>query len=119
MRLLIELNAVIFVMSVGILFFVVRYRIHLHVEYRPRQRKHVHKFHRTAEPRLVVPGKGKAGEVSGEAFPPQTLRDLESALRNLGASPKEAHQRATAALAQGPGDFDALMLRALQARPRG
>lgn len=116
MKLLIELNAALFVASAAMLFFILRYRIHLHVEY--RSRRSLRKLRRAPAP-LLVTGKGKAGEVSGEAIPPQALKDLESALRNLGATPKEAHERATAAVAQGAGDFDALILRALQARPRG
>jgi hypothetical protein len=109
---LIELNAALFLISAGILFFVLRYRVHLHVEYTPRKRSGRNP-HRRPSPRLVVPGKG-----TDETVSPQVLRDLESALKNLGASPKEAKERVSAAIEQGVGDVDLLLLRALQARIR-
>ena len=120
MRLLVELNVGLFFASVAILFFVLRYRVHLHLEYAPRTRKNRRMRAQTA---TVVSRSGKnppqearqQTEPSWTA-PTQMVTDLESALVNLGASKPEARKRATAAMAQGPAGFDALLFRAMQSR---
>jgi hypothetical protein len=108
---MLKLNLALFISTAAMLFYIVRYRIHLHVEYSPlRSRRHARRarFQGPAtEPGRVAPV--DSGEASGVA------RDLESALVNLGASKEEARQRTACAIAQGPGDFDALILRAMQA----
>jgi hypothetical protein len=108
MKTLIEFNAILFLASCAILYFVLKYRIHLHVEYSPRK---AHRAHR----RGVAPS--TPSEAPASPVSVQMLADLESALVNLGASKPEARTRAAAAIAQGPGDFDALILRAMQAGP--
>ena len=107
MKMLIELNAILFSCACAILYFVLRYRVHLHIEYTPCG--HKCKRHRR---RQTFPSASDA--VPSTLF--ELQRDLESALKNLGANKEEARQRAAQALAQGPGDFDALILRAMQTR---
>ena len=107
---MLKFNLALFISTAAMLFYIVRYRIHLHVEYTPlRSRRHARRrFQAPAmETGRVAPV--DSGEASGVA------RDLESALVNLGASKEEARQRTACAIAQGPGDFDALILRAMQA----
>jgi hypothetical protein len=110
MRTLTECNVLLFFVSIGILLFILRYRIHLHVEYTPRPSKKRH--HRVHSERAVIRG---TKPPSTDPLVESTVRDLESALVNLGATKEESRNRAAAAIAQGPGDFDALILRAMQA----
>ena len=108
---MIKLNLGLFLSTAAMLFYVVRYRIHVHVEYTPRHRRARAKGSArfASEPKRAA-DKNLGGGLSTVA------RDLESALMNLGASKKEARQRAAVAMAQGPTqDFDALILRAMQA----
>jgi hypothetical protein len=109
---MLKLDLSLFISTAAMLFYVVRYRIHLHVEYTPiRSRRHARRAQASRSPASRV---GQVTPfVSGEAD--GVARDLESALVNLGASSKEARERASAAIAQGPGDFDTLILRAMQA----
>ena len=121
---MLKLNLALFISTAAMLFYIVRYRIHLHVEYKPRKRARRHdggmgdcKLKRFEVPDAYASASGQVAPVdSGEAA--GVARDLESALVNLGASSKEARERASAAIAQGPGDFDALILRAMQAGPK-
>ena len=111
MRTLVECNVMLFLVSVGILIFILRYRVHLHVEYNPKAGRSVRR--RRAEREIIraaVP-QNAAEQLAQNA----TRRDLESALVNLGAGKEEARSRAAEAIAKGPGDFDALILRAMQA----
>ena len=108
MKMLIELNAILFSCACAILYFVLRYRVHLHIEYTPCG--HKCKRHRR---RQTFPSASERRPVNPFW---ELQRDLESALKNLGANKEEARQRAAQALAQGPGDFDALILRAMQTR---
>jgi hypothetical protein len=103
---MLKLNLALFISTATMLFYVIRYRIHVTVSYTPRRSRRVS--------RSIASGVGQVAPVdSGEDA--GVTRDLESALINLGASGKEARERASAAIAQGPGDFDALILRAMQA----
>jgi hypothetical protein len=107
MRLLIELNAGLFFASCAILYF----RVHVHLEYTPRSPRSIRKHRRLNR----QPSPAPAPTHAAWAAPAQTVRDLESALLNLGATKNEARQRAQAAIAKGgPADFDALILRAMQ-----
>ena len=108
---MLKLNLALFLSTAAMLFFILRYRIHFHVEYTPlRSRRNP----RVSSRRSIASEPGRATvAVSPEVA--AVARDLESALTNLGASNKEAQERAAAAIAQGPGDFDALILRAMQA----
>ena len=99
---MIKLNLGLFLSTSAMLFYIIRYRIHVHVEYTPRHRR----------ARAKAADKNLGGGLSTVA------RDLESALVNLGASRKEAQERTAAALAQGPADFDTLCFRAMQAGSR-
>jgi hypothetical protein len=112
---MVKFNLALFISTAAMLFYIVRYRIHLHVEYTPiRSRRH---SRRAQASRSIASGVGRVAPVdSGEAA--GVAQDLQSALVNLGASSKEARERASAAIAQGPGDFDALILRAMQAGPK-
>ena len=104
---MLKLNLALFISTATMLFYVIRYRIHVTTSYTPRVRSR-------RVSRSVASGVGRVAPVdSGEDA--GVTRDLESALINLGASGKEARERAAAAIAQGPGDFDALILRAMQA----
>ena len=120
MRLLIELNAGLFFASVSILYFILRYRVHLHLEYTPRTRKH----RRVRAQAATVTGRSgknppqqarQQTEPSWTA-PAQTVKDLESALENLGATKTEARERARKAISQGQAGFDALLFRAMQGK---
>jgi hypothetical protein len=103
---MLKLNLALFISTATMLFYVIRYRIHVTVSYT------LHRSRRA--PRSIASRAGQVAPVdSGEDA--DVTRDLESALINLGASGKEARERASAAIAQGPGDFDALLLRAMQA----
>ena len=121
MRLLVELNVGLFFASVAILFFVLRYRVHLHLEYAPRTRKNRRMLcadsHR-GKPIREEPTPEEARQQTEPSWtaPAQMVTDLESALVNLGASKPEARKRATAAMAQGPAGVDALLFRAMQSR---
>lgn len=110
---MIKLNLGLFLSTAAMLFYVVRYRIHVHVEYTPRHRRARAKGSArfASEPKRAA-DKNLGGGLSTVA------RDLESALVNLGASRKEAQERTAAALAQGPADFDTLCFRAMQAGSR-
>ena len=115
MRTLVECNVMLFLVSVGILIFMLRYRVHLHVEYNPRVSKRHHRVH---PERAVIRGTKPASvpqNAAEQLAQNATRRDLESALVNLGAGKEEARSRAAEAIAKGPGDFDALILRAMQA----
>ena len=119
MRTLVECNLFLFLASLGMLFFILRYRVHLHLEYTPRSSKRRH--HRIHPERVTIRGTKPASVPPAENLSAieqlaarGIKRDLESALENLGAGTEEAKARAAAAIAQGPGDFDALILRAMQ-----
>lgn len=116
---MLKLNLALFVSTALMLFYVIRYRIHLHVEYRPRHNRRQKACDGAAQrhSRFIASKAGRVAPVdSGEAS--GVARDLESALINLGASSKEAKERTAAAIAQGPArDFDTLILRAMQAGP--
>jgi hypothetical protein len=112
MRTLLEINGILFLASCAILAFVLRYRVHLHVEYTPRPSRKRHR--RVHSERATIRGT-KPAAVLTDPLVESTVRDLESALVNLGATKEEAKARARAAIAEGPGDFDSLILRAMQA----
>lgn len=81
--------------SAAILFFVLRYRVHIHVTYagsRPRSRAA-----RTAAPRSTAAD-----------------TELVSALRNLGCSAPAAKKAATRAAAEAPNDFNGALKLAIQ-----
>lgn len=102
METLIEINVFLFLATVTMVTLVVKYRIHLHVEYRVRKvrGRRITVTPQSAEPPAASP----------------LSKDLISALKNLGASPNEAREMAAQAFTQGPADLDTLILRALQGR---
>lgn len=102
------LNLILFAASAAILFYVIRYRIHLHIEYQPR--------HRSARPqvrRAFAPAVKKADGPQLAPAPSAITSQLESALRNLGCDRKKAAAVALKAAAQA-GDFDAKLRFALR-----
>ena len=105
---MLKFNLALFLSTAAMLFFILRYRIHVHIEYTPR-----HSRRRGSSSAGISRPPRVAGKLPGEECTPVT-RDLISALVNLGAKKKEAQERAAAAIAEGPGDFDALILRAMQ-----
>ena len=108
---MIKLNLGLFLSTSAMLFYIIRYRIHVHVEYTPRHRRARAKVRLDWSERRAA-DKNLGGGLSTVA------RDLESALMNLGASKKEARERTAVAMAQGPADFDTLIFRAMQAGSR-
>lgn len=108
---MLKINLALLISTAAMLFYIVRYRIHLHVEYTPLKHKRGRKHSRSTTP-PSEPGRVAAENPGGGSA---VARDLESALVNLGASRKEAQERTAAALAQGPADFDTLCFRAMQA----
>jgi len=125
MKTLIECNIMLFLASIAILTFILRYRIHLQVEYRPRLHKRRHSNPaglgdlktKTFPVPYHTSGDRPEDATATPTVAPSILRDLESALVNLGCSKAEAKDRAAAAVEQGKADFDALILRAIQAGP--
>ena len=103
---MLKLNLALFISTATMLFYVIRHRIHVTVSYTPRRSRRVSRSTASGVEQVAPVYSGEDAGVT---------RDLESALINLGASGKEARERAAAAIAQGPGDFDALILRAMQA----
>jgi hypothetical protein len=115
-----KFNLALFISTAAMLFYVMRYRIHLHIEYQPRRNRrttiHGTRRHRFGSCPSIQEPEGAAVD-SGEAAAAKlkVFQDLQSALVNLGASKAEARERATVAIAQAPdADFDALILRAMQ-----
>lgn len=114
MRTLIELNAALFILSVAILYFILKYRVHVHVQYSRRGAT-------SARAR-------KGGEIlSTEALedghramsrrePLQpTTRDITSALVNLGCDRAKALEVAKRVQKAHPGvGFDGLLREALR-----
>lgn len=100
MRLFTEINAALFLATAGMLYFIVTRNIHVVIESRRR-------------PAVKTPRAAAKRASELESTTPMRA-DLESALVNLGATKEEARERADAALSQGSGDFDALILRAMQ-----
>jgi len=89
------------------IFFILRYRVHFHIEYSPRKRRRMKR--RTTDAPLAT-------EAANIPVSAQILADLQSALVNLGAETGEADRMARSAIAQGEASFDALIFRAMQAR---
>jgi hypothetical protein len=116
---MLKVNFILFVGWSLIAFLVLRFRVRLYIEYRPRHNRRQKACDGAAQrhSRFIASKAGRVAPVdSGEAS--GVARDLESALINLGASSKEAKERTAAAIAQGPArDFDTLILRAMQAGP--
>ena len=135
---MLKFNLALFLSTAAMLFFILRYRIHVHIEYTPRHSRRRGPQSGSTANRLPSADRAAvgfddyasfcysgsssagisrpprvAGKLPGEECTPVT-RDLISALVNLGATKKEAQERAAAAIAEGPGDFDALILRAMQ-----
>jgi len=104
---MLKLNLALFISTATMLFYVIRHRIHVTVSCTPRRSRWVS--------RSIASGVGPVAPVDSAEDAAGVTRDLESALINLGASGREARERASAAIAQGRGDFDALILRAMQA----
>ena len=104
---LILFNISLFLISVAILFFVVKYRIHITVNYTP------------STPKSARARKSAAG---GPAQLPVALApsmapaesEIAAALVNLGCKPKKAREVAAKVVPAG-GDFDAMLRRAIAA----
>ena len=109
---MLKLNLALFFSTAAMLFYIVRYRIHVRVEYTPLKGNRRGRKNSRSNPPMETSrvAAGESGEVA-----PAVARDLESALINLGASKKEAQERTAAAIAQGAADFDTLCFRAMQA----
>jgi len=107
-------NILLFLATLAMLFYVIRYRIHVHIEYTEARSSGSHRRNRRAStsssPVLTASGTGIKGQ---EAVSPALLKDLESALRNLGCSATEAKSRTAYAAQEGPADFDSLLFRAM------
>ena len=72
---MLKLNLALFISTATMLFYVIRYRVHVTVSYTPRRSRRVS--------RSVASGVGRVAPVdSGEDA--GVTRDLESALTNLG-----------------------------------
>lgn len=97
--------------SAAILYFVLRYRVHVHVSYTPRRRaaRPAQSSRRTSRcmPEEVRP-------VQSPAVPsPVRQKDLESALRNLGCKPAQAKEAAGRAMFHQDPEFPAALRRAI------
>lgn len=98
--------------SVGILIFILKYRVHIHVNIDSRP---------TRSQRAVVriPAKVGAAAINARARairkgPDSPCDEIASALVNLGCKPAEARAAAKRAVDQGPGEFEEILRRAIQ-----
>ena len=82
----------------GILFFILRYRVHIHIEVTP-------------PPTSPAIRRGRSGVVRLSSVHTALDSDLISALRNLGCSAVQARKAATEAGSEG--GFDASLRRAI------
>lgn len=112
-------------LSSAILFFILRYRVHIHVTYtaeptpqsrgsrrRPRTGDHSPQTQRNGNGRrLPMRSRDADSDVSAMAGAP--AREIESALRNLGAKPATARAAAAKAIQQ-TNDFDEALKLAIQ-----
>ena len=98
-------NLILFLASAGILFYVLRYRVHVHIFYQNRQRKPTENH--------PSPANGKR-PVHPEAAP-QAVSDLTSALHNLGCNVAKARQIAERVYQQAPqANFTWLLKQAIR-----
>lgn len=88
--------------AAAMLFYMVRYRVHVHIEYTPRPAH-------AGRPRR--PARRPAPIASGPA--PELIEDLTSALVNLGAKPARARAIAEREARAG-GSFEECLRRAVQ-----
>lgn len=101
------LNTILFFFSVAILFWVLRYRVHVHVTYQGHQKPIKSRspaIARRIEPRVCG---GQAGE--------GVQNDLKSALVNLGCAKEKARNVAQKVYSQSPeADFSVLLKQAIR-----
>lgn len=125
------MNFLFFAFSLGVLFFVLKYRVHIHVNIETSGKRRGSPHHR------AKPGNAPAGQAAIHALPgsdsgsadgprkrqsqPDSIAgsrpptaDIISALVNLGCSKSEARAAAKRAVEQGPGAFEDLLRRAIQ-----
>jgi len=120
-------------LSSGILFYVLKYRVHIHVTYTPKRSKSQNSIGRRkqGDKTLFVPipdiGRGTVSRLDqpaarlGQRGPDHDESDdrirrgseIQSALRNLGAKPATARAAAAKAIAQ-TNDFDQALKLAIQ-----
>jgi len=120
------LSAACLLVSAAILFYILKYRVHIHVTYeaqrtpgRSERKGRTVSAKVGAATRSTVrpirqrlerdePGSSKLDR-SGD-----NLREVTSALINLGCAPAHARKAAARACSSGAQDFDALLRRAIQ-----
>jgi hypothetical protein len=111
-------NVVWLIGSAAILFFIVKYRVHVHITYTPSgsRRPTARKSGRRAEARADLGPTAKTRPVLFSQTPESIVwGDIASALVNLGASKQQARSAARQALAEHPdASFDIQMTVALQ-----
>lgn len=126
------ISASCFLFSASVLFFVLKYRVHIHVTYAPRiDRRAVrdlrwprpavssHGDHQDTMARVARMGKKPVAESPIGRSAPLAIAtaahsDIVSALVNLGCSKSEAREAAKRAVEQGPAEFESLLRRAIQ-----
>jgi hypothetical protein len=98
-------NLILFLVSSLMLFFVLRFRVHIHILYQRPQRKPIENY--------PGPANGKR-PVHLEAAP-QAVSDLTSALHNLGCGAAKARQIAERVYQQAPqANFTVLLKQAIR-----
>lgn len=91
-------NLILFAISASILFYVVKYRIHVYVSYEPP----------------IAPTKASRTRLA-PITDTDTNRVLTDTLIRLGAKPREAREAVARAIENSPSqDFDAILRTALQ-----
>ena len=108
-------SALCLLLSIAILFFILRYRVHVHVSYTPRvpgRRAEASRPTATTRPGNIRQ-RGKLANLGGggEAV---ALADLTSALRGLGCTAAQARTAAERALDQRLPDFADTLKAAIQ-----
>lgn len=118
------LNLLSPLVCIAILFYVLKYRVHIHVTYTKNESSRAGSQSRRSRVSGKVPGDQRAAagprahdrnldHVRTEASS-SALRDITSALINQGCTPAHARKAAARACASDAQDFDTLLRRAIQ-----
>ncbi len=106
--------ALCLLLSAAVLYFVIRYRVHIHVEYSGPRRKHT--AGRTAHGKVTPrPLQFESGTPPNPLNLGSTARrqDLVSALKHLGCTQAAASKAATVAMSHQDEQFEVALRRAI------
>lgn len=106
------LSIACFIATAAMLFYVIRFRVHIHITYTPAAHKTPR---RPAAARTETAARPQPAAMADSAA--DTIKDLTSAIANLGVSKKVARAAAVRAAAPASGQvrtFDEMLRRAIQ-----